>query len=94
MFVCYLLSNYVIYIWTSQVVQVVKGLPPMQEMFVQSLGREDTLEEEMATRSSIFAWNIHRLKSLVGYGSWGLKQSNTTEQLTLHIHFLSNSTGS
>ena len=30
----------------------------MQEMQAQSLGREDPLEEEMATRSSILAWRI------------------------------------
>ena len=30
----------------------------MQEMQVQSLGREDSLEEEMATHSSILAWDI------------------------------------
>ena len=29
-----------------------------QEMWVQSLGQEDTLEEEMATHSSILAWRI------------------------------------
>ena len=29
-----------------------------QETWVQSLGREDTLEEEMATHSSILAWKI------------------------------------
>ena len=29
-----------------------------QEMWVQSLGREDPLEEEMATDSSILAWEI------------------------------------
>ena len=29
-----------------------------QETWVQSLGREDALEEEMATYSSIFAWRI------------------------------------
>ena len=32
--------------------------PAMQEMWVQSLGHEDLLEEEMATHSSIFAWRI------------------------------------
>ena len=31
---------------------------PVQEMQVQSLGREDPLEEEMATHSSILAWEI------------------------------------
>ena len=30
----------------------------MQEMWVQSLGQEDPLEEEMATHSSILAWRI------------------------------------
>ena len=31
---------------------------PMQEMWVRSLGQEDHLEKEMATHSSIFAWEI------------------------------------
>ena len=30
----------------------------MQEMWIQSLGQEDTLEEGMATHSSILAWRI------------------------------------
>ena len=30
----------------------------MQEMLVQSLGQEDSLEKEMATLSSILAWEI------------------------------------
>ena len=30
----------------------------MQEMQVQSLGQVDTLEEKMATRSSVLAWKI------------------------------------
>ena len=39
---------------------VVKNLPAVQEMEVQSLGQEDPLEKEMATHSSIFAWEIPR----------------------------------
>ena len=39
-------------------VQTVKHLPTMREIQVQSLGREDLLEKEMATRSSILAWKI------------------------------------
>ena len=35
-----------------------KNLPAMQETWVQSLGREDPLEEEMATHSSILACEI------------------------------------
>ena len=36
--------------------QEVKNLPAVQETRVRSLGREDPLEEEMATHSSILAW--------------------------------------
>ena len=39
---------------------VVKNLPPKQEMQVLSLGWEDPLQMEMATHSSIFAWEIPR----------------------------------
>ena len=40
------------------VAQTVKRLPTMQETRVQSLGREDLLEKEMAPHSSILAWRI------------------------------------
>ena len=40
------------------VAQRLKRLPAMQETWVQSLGREDALEKEMATHSSILAWRI------------------------------------
>ena len=43
---------------TSLVAQMVKGLPTMQETQVQSLGRDDPLEKEMATHSSTVAWKI------------------------------------
>ena len=42
----------------------------MQETWVQSLGQEDPLEKEMATHSSILAWEIYGQRSLVGYGPW------------------------
>ena len=42
----------------SQVAQMVKNLPAMQEIRVQSLGREDHLEKGMETHSSILAWRI------------------------------------
>ena len=42
----------------SLVAQRLKRLPAMWEMWVQSLGREDPLEKEMATHSSILAWRI------------------------------------
>ena len=46
---------------TSQVALVVKNLPAMQEtkeMHVPSLGWEDSLEEKMATHSSILTWEV------------------------------------
>ena len=42
----------------SLVAQSVKNLPAMQETQVQFLGREDPLKKEMATDSSIPAWEI------------------------------------
>ena len=46
------------YSWASLVAQTVDNLPGMQETQVGSLGQEDPLEEEMATHSSILAWEI------------------------------------
>ena len=37
---------------------MVKHLPTMLEIWVQSLGQEDLLEKEMATHSSILVWKI------------------------------------
>ena len=42
----------------SLVAQMGKNLPAVQETRVQSLGREDALEKEMANLSSISAWKI------------------------------------
>ena len=51
-----------------------------QGLQVQSLGLEDSLEEEMATHSSILAWRISRAEEPGGlYSPWGCKQANTTE---------------
>ena len=46
---------------------------------IPGLGR--SLEEEMATHSSILAWRIPQ-RSLVGYSAWGCKKSDKTEQLS------------
>ena len=45
-------------VWGSLITQLVKNLPIMWETCVQSQGREDPLEEEMAAHSSILAWRI------------------------------------
>ena len=44
--------------WASLVAQLVKNLPATQETWVRSLGPEDPLEQEMATHSSILAWEM------------------------------------
>ena len=42
----------------SVVAQTIKPLPATRETQVRSLGREDFLEQETATHSSILAWKI------------------------------------
>ena len=42
----------------SLIAKLVKNLRAVQETWVQPLGREDSLEKEMATYSSILAWKI------------------------------------
>ena len=46
---------------------------------VPSLDRENPLEKEMATHSSILDGKFHGQKSLVGYSPWGCKESDTTK---------------
>jgi len=56
------------------VAQWYRILLPIQEMWVQSVGQEDLLEEEMATHSSIFAWKIPWTEEPGGYNPWGHKR--------------------
>jgi len=44
--------------WASLVAQMVKNLSEMQKTWVRSLGWENSMEEAMATHSSILAWRI------------------------------------
>ena len=75
---------------TSLVAQMVKRLPKMQEIWVQSLGRVDPLEKEMATHSSILAWKIPwtdvpgRLQSVRGVTKSRTRLSDFTS-----LHFTS-----
>ena len=67
----------------SLVAQTAKNLPAMWEIWVQSLGWEDPLEEGMATLSSI-SWRIP-----MGRGAWlpgNFKVSDTTKQLSTAQH--------
>ena len=54
-------------VMASQVAQWLKNQPAKQETWVQSLGQEDPLEEEMATPSNIFPEKSHGERSLAGY---------------------------
>ena len=60
----------------SLVAQRLKHLPGMRETRVRSLGREDPLEEGMATHSSVLAWRIPWTEEPGGLQSVGL-QSQT-----------------
>ena len=51
--------------------------PPAQETQVQSLGQEDPLDEEMATHSSILAWEIPGTEEPGGLQSMGSQKSLT-----------------
>ena len=56
--------------------QVVKNPPTRQETQAQSLGKEEPLEREMATHSSIFAWKISCTEEPGGlYSPWDHKKS-------------------
>ena len=71
---------------------VVKNPPAMQELqeaWLQSLGQEDPLEEEMATHSSILARIILWTEEPGGLqcmGSQRVKQDCVTEHACIHIH--------
>ena len=60
---------------------MVKNLQAMQETQVRFLGHEDPLEKEMATHSTILAWEIPWTEEPGGLQSTGLQESDTTERL-------------
>ena len=67
--------------------QIVKNLSSMREMRVRSLDQEDLVEKGISLPGE-----SHEQRRLAGYSPQGLKQSDTTEQLThpfsLFIHTL------
>ena len=62
---------------------MVKNPPAMWETWVQSLGWEDSLEEGMATHSSILAWRIPWTEEPVGLQSMGscVQELDMTERV-------------
>ena len=53
--------------------------PAKQEMWIQPLGRENPLEKEMATHSSVLAWKIPRTEEPGRLQSVRLQESDMTE---------------
>ena len=65
----------------------VKNLPAMQDLQesrVQSLGREDPLEEGMTTHSRILVWRILWTEELGGLQSMGSKSRTRLKLLSMH----------
>ena len=61
--------------------QSVKNPPAMQDTWVQSMGWEDPLEEELATHSSILAWEMPWTEEPGGLQFTGPQKSETTERV-------------
>ena len=73
--------------FTHQVAQRLKHLPTMQETWVRSLGREDPLEKEMATHSSILAWRILWTEEPGGLQFTGSQRVRHNWATSLNFHF-------
>ena len=57
----------------------------MKETGVQFLGREDPLEKEMATCSSISAWDTHGQRSLAALQFMGLQSQTRNRKINLRL---------
>ena len=64
----------------------VKNLPTLQEtqeMWVQSLGREDPQRRKWQLTPVFLPGKSHGKRNMAGYSPWGCKESDTTEQLSI-----------
>ena len=68
------LAAYIFYLMGFPGGSVVKNPSPMQETWVQFLGREDPLEKEMATHTSSLAWKIPWTEQPGGLQCTGLQR--------------------
>ena len=55
-------------------------------MQIQSVGQEDSQEEEWQPVPAFLSGKCPGQRSLVGYNPWGHKESDMTEQLSVHTH--------
>ena len=67
--------------------QRLKGLPARREIWVHSMGREDPLEKEMATHSSILAWKIPWMVEPGCLRSMGLQSLTLLSDFTFTFQF-------
>ena len=58
----------------------------MQEIWVQPLSQEESLEKGMATTLVFLPGKFQGQRSLAGYSPWGGKESDMTKSLTLILH--------
>ena len=70
--------------------QSLKSLTAMQETWVQSLGWGDPLDKEMATHSSILAWENPQTEESGGLQPWGHRESDRTEWASMQEYVHSN----
>ena len=76
-------------LWVSLMAQTVKNWPAIWETQVQSLGREDLLEKEMATESSTLTWKIPWMEKpgrLQSMGSQTVRHCWATSLTHLQLH--------
>ena len=75
---------------THSLVRMLKGSAGTESTcnatWVHSLGREDPLEDGMATHSITLAWRSHGQRSPVGYSPFGREETDTTKQLNTARH--------
>ena len=57
----------------------------MQEPWAQSLGWEDALQMGIATQSAFLPGEFQGQRNLLGYSTWGSKEWDVIERLTLSL---------
>ena len=70
-----------VFLGSSLVIQMVKNLTTMQDIWVQSLGWEDPWRRAWQLTPVFLPEEFHGQMSLAGYSPWGCKESDMAEQL-------------
>ena len=80
------LNCLIMFTGVSLVAQMVKSLPAKRGTQVQSLGQEDPLRKKWQPTPVFLPGKSHGQRTLVRYGPWGPKKSDTTSRPTTHIY--------